>query len=348
MAKDESFLHALDKILQSPFHLRVHKSLRLAVKSKTMVLLASMVEGRRDRTVHRRMAAIFDAKVFELVHAFFSRALRLAQKDSGPEGAGCGSDDSKERVDEIMHGAVSLQRVLSELSTVADYNSFGKDAMEQCRKSAKVAALDHVAVIEVLWKGRVEAVGFPLPPERHFLSSRTKAKFTRSVDLSTNEKRVKELLVAAPNFISEMTNVHGLALKSRLYSVIYKNLPLIKWCMYALVVLLNVNVAMATFGAAKLEKHPEKGYTSALAGYRGGVADGYWLSLCITWGLGLVNALGYVTIVSFLSITEVPIVIQKIDSFVEEALNDPSFREENYLDASVWAGWFAALTAVAM
>jgi len=93
---------------------------------------------------------------------------------------------------------------------------------QQRRANGGSVALDYVAVVEVMWQGRVEAVSFPLPVERDFLSDETRHRFLQNVNLSTAEKRVKGLIKAKDAFVTEMDGTHNIAVKSRIYWLLYR------------------------------------------------------------------------------------------------------------------------------
>jgi hypothetical protein len=63
---------------------------------------------------------------------------------------------------------------------------------EENVKDAKVSEL--IGYVEVRWNERTEPVCFVLPLDYRSLQDSTKLKFTDSVDLSTTEKRMKELV----------------------------------------------------------------------------------------------------------------------------------------------------------
>ena len=75
----------------------------------------------------------------------------------------------------------------------------------------------------------MEAVSFPLPDEMKYLSNATKRHFLAHCDLSTAEKRVKQLLSASPVFITEMTESYEIGERSPLYKFLYHNITTIKW-----------------------------------------------------------------------------------------------------------------------
>ena len=100
--------------------------------------------------------------------------------------------------------------------------------------------------------------------------------------MSTHEKRMKDLMKEAPQFMNEMQQIYKMSNRSRLYKYIHHNIVNIKWSMYALVVLLNINVVMASYG-----KGQPYGYRSAWTGLMEGLEDSsYFQSLVITWVLG--------------------------------------------------------------
>lgn len=62
--------------------------------------------------------------------------------------------------------------------------------------------------------------------------------------------------------------------------------------------------------------------------------------------LGVINLCGYVVIVSFLAMTEVPITIKKIDEDVETALSDPEVDEGSFRDLSAFNAWTVTLVRI--
>jgi hypothetical protein len=157
--------------------------------------------------------------------------------------------------------------------------------------------------------------------------------------MSTHEKRMKDLMKEAPQFMNEMQQIYKMSNRSRLYKYIHHNIVNIKWSMYALVVLLNINVVMASYG-----KGQPYGYRSAWTGLMEGLEDSsYFQSLVITWVLGVINLLGYVVIVTFLAVTEVPIIISRLDEDVQKKVEDLSFPESHYRDLNAFTWWGVTL-----
>lgn len=70
IVKDDSFLASLDTILQSPFHTRISRRLRMGVKMKSLEVLRSVLEGRPDRYVHAVIVENFEPAVFEIFQAY--------------------------------------------------------------------------------------------------------------------------------------------------------------------------------------------------------------------------------------------------------------------------------------
>ena len=101
-------------------------------------------------------------------------------------------------------------------------------------------------------------------------------------------------------------------------------------------VLLNLNVLMSVYG----DKHPDKGYHSLERGV--GDNQSAHFSWVISWVLAVINVLGYVFIVVFLGVTEIPIVIRQTDEYVEEQkilIRD----KRRYYDYGAFKWWFVTL-----
>ena len=99
-------------------------------------------------------------------------------------------------------------------------------------------------MVEVAWKGRTRRVYFPYPPEMRHLTSKTKAAFANQVRLDTTEKRLLLLQQRQDLFVAEAEWLQEVAETSRYYSAVGAHFDGIKSLMYALVVLLNLNVLM--------------------------------------------------------------------------------------------------------
>jgi hypothetical protein len=105
---------------------------------------------------------------------------------------------------------------------------------------------------------RVELVTFPLPPEVKYLSDELKEKFRNTCDLSTAEKRCKQLLKAAPGFVQEMVQVHELAQRFPFYAYMQRECLCIE-CMHEYVamaapfqnVLVNISLASICFSLSE-------------------------------------------------------------------------------------------------
>ena len=328
LSKDEGFLNSLDKVLQSGFHARNNKLLVLQVKSKAILAICAMLEGRKDRIVQERLMRVFEPAAFEIFHGYLIKML---------EENNVGSTLTKpvstmslqatvcaETYDAIVH----LEHVLRELTASSTVFKKTLAALVVERPPSDRAILNRVAEIEFSWNGRIEKLTFPLPHEVLYLSDDTKTRFLDTCDLSTPEQRTKMLLNLAPIFVYEMVRVSSLATSYPFYTFIHKNLVSIKWTMYAIVVMLNLNVMMATHGAGKL-----KGYVSAADGALDPV---YRLSLAITYVLGIVNLMGYCIIVWFLSLTEIPSATQAIEEHAKKCIADPKCHKYTKLSAFKW------------
>ena len=221
-------------------------------------------------------------------------------------------------------------------------------------------------------------VAFPVPKDADFLTHKSREEFLNAADLSTSEKRMKQLLVEAPIFMAEMQQVltEALAVRSpsldfkvaalpfhnpsalalsfsfswlvfffwqiyllsqwsSTYKFIHHNIVNIKWSMYALVVMLNLNIVMASYGEGSKD-----GYKSIIDGLvDGNVQDKYRNSLYISAALATLNLIGYIIIVTFLAVTEVPIIIRQLDDYVQECLDSIDMKEADYRDLGAFT-WY--------
>jgi hypothetical protein len=81
-----------------------------------------------------------------------------------------------------------------------------------------------------------------------------------------------------------------------------------------------------------------------VSGFIGGnVQDKYYNSLIVSLILATCNLLGYIVIVSFLAVTEVPIIIRQMDDYVDECLDSISMKESEYRDAGAFTWWMVTL-----
>jgi len=339
-------LVAIKNIIPSTFtesnkERRVDRRLRMKVKAKAVAFLAAALEGRKDKDVHEVLAEQVEWHMLITFSGVITRYIhKVNARTDMPE------EKRQELAGEAVEGLVALQNIQTELRLIPSFRDSAKDLDLGESSDVKAQATDkrvmrsRVGSVEVFWNGHIEYVSFPLPQETEFLSSTSKQRFMEIVDLSTAEKRVKELIKEAPHFIAEMKQVFSLARSSKLYEFMHHNLTSIKMLQYALVILLNLNVIMASYGQDLSERH---GYDSAAEASVGteDIRSRYRNSLYLTWALGIPNFVGYFFIMGFLGITEVPIIIRQIDDRIEhykmEVLDDPDTPTRNP-DAWTWWG----------
>jgi hypothetical protein len=138
----------------------------------------------------------------------------------------------------------------------------------------------------------------------------------------------------------------------------------IKKIQYGLVLLLNLNIAMITYGefregdeepsgdegrrldAETVDDLAARGYASPFDIVMGfaPISRKYYQSFMLTLCLGIPNLIGYVVVLFFLLLTQIPIVIRKIDNDVEEqaelALEGVDLI---YRNPGAWSVWFGTL-----
>ena len=87
---------------------------------------------------------------------------------------------------------------------------------------------EEVETVEILWEHRIETVSFPLPRDAPYLTAKTKQDFLMKADLTSSEKRMKQLLEQSPIFEAEMRQIHLLCEWSSIYAFINNNIVTIK------------------------------------------------------------------------------------------------------------------------
>ena len=159
------------------------------------------------------------------------------------------------------------------------------------KRSAPKKEQPLLARIEIAWRGRVEAMVFPLPQKAPYLPHSWVANFMLEVDLTAAETRTGELITAVPVLIANMHHVYSCSQKSNLYTFLHHNVTSIKLVMYSFVVLLNLNVLMSPQSIS----HPAESVLNLLEG-TSSLARHEVIGLGITLFLGCVNFLGYFVI----------------------------------------------------
>jgi hypothetical protein len=176
------------------------------------------------------------------VHSFFTRSLVSLSDDL--EGDVYWMEERRQM---ILAGSTSLRKVSFELNLLPGFKAFSLQFLRDQRLKHKLAVYDLIDEIEVNHNGLIEVVYFPIPKEIGYLNAFEQDKFLNKVSFDTAEVRMKELMVAAPRFVSEMVERYKLAQRFLLYRILSQNIAPIKWLIYGLVVLLNINVMMAGY-----------------------------------------------------------------------------------------------------
>ena len=253
--------------------------------------------------------------------------------------------DTYEEIESVAFEALtSLSNLYAELRQIQYFDTkYYLIEKEKSKNELHGDLMDsNVCKVEILWNDRIESVSFTKPKDAAYLTSMTKAQFILNADLSTNEKRMKDLMKEAPLFMDEMAQIYKLSNRSWLYKYIHHNIINIKWSMYALVVLLNINVVMASYGRKGRAK--DFGYRSAWEAMTEGLnEDAFFGSLIITWVLGMINLIGYIVIVTFLAVTEVPVIISRQDEDVQEKIDDVTVLESSYRNIGAFTWWGVTL-----
>ena len=275
-------IEACKQIIPSQFHSRCSKEGRLRVQGRAVKLLAACLEGRTDSACHLELATLVEPDMIRAIRqTVVKRYMEIETDASGNRRGGfvlsragmnrseddedelAGDVAKRQALDDAVAVLVDIQSVSNELATTAEFvanDSFETSALQRESAKMKAARLQHskdmefvkdkIGTVEIFWNGRTESVSFPLPLTHRCLQSSSRAAFLNSVDLSTTEKRMKELVMKSDDFFGEMQHLYELEEKSlhinlfgsdfNAYKVLKANLPQFKRYVYFLNVFLNM------------------------------------------------------------------------------------------------------------
>jgi hypothetical protein len=115
----------------------------------------------------------------------------------------------------------SVKCILNELNLVPEFKAKSQAVQKKKKKTSKDLMETGIKVVEVQWHDRIERVAFPAPMDAKFLTHKSKTDFIVAADLSTAEKRMKQLLAEAPVFMAEMQQIYTLSQWSSTYAFIH-------------------------------------------------------------------------------------------------------------------------------
>lgn len=310
------FFTSVDRVMHSRFDARVSASARLGANAAAVELLAACLEGRTDTAVHNIIAVeLLPLGLDEVRH-------QLCSLHSAAVQGALPKEECEEAIEVALLGLVSLTSVYDKMRAVP---SFYKQLTHLTAKRHKLHGLDamdsEVGQVEVNWNGTIEVVSFRNPPERVYLSTATKQKFEDSVDLRTAGKRTAALLANTHAFIFEMRQISFLCNTRPIYRQLYPFAGLLRWVVYALACVLNLNLLMSTVGSGKGDRFREERKVGKNN-----------LSNSITYVVGLAVLVGYCVLVCFFSVSEIPLLIHKTDANAKLLLSNPLVKKSAYRD----------------
>ena len=209
-----------------------------------------------------------------------------------------------------------------------------KAALQEKRKKLEAAApkVDpDVRSVEVFWNGKCVKTYFTLPKEWHCFSSLAKQTFEDGADLSNAESRMKCLIDLSEDLYEEMRYQYYLSHRS-IYRFFTKYYFSFKSTLYAVVILLNLNVMFSTFDSLEntsifddLGKTltPSENITSALA---------------------LVILAGYSSIVVYNGLSYAPLCISRSKRQQRDLRKAGKANSESSCDIWVVFWWIALLS----
>lgn len=114
----------------------------------------------------------------------------------------------------------SVKAILMELDLVLEFNDKFHDVQRRKKTLSKDLINSDIEVVDIHWRNRIERIVFPLPRDAAYLTHKSKSDFILNSDLSTAEKRMKQLLAEAPVFMAEMQQIYILSQWSKIYAFI--------------------------------------------------------------------------------------------------------------------------------
>lgn len=222
-------VEACKQILPSQLHARCSKESRLRFQGSAVKLLAACLEGRTDLVCHLELAGLIEPDMIRS----FRQALVKRHEEIETESSRTGrrsfaltgtvavedlfktediskpnADEEKRRcLDDVVAVLVDLQSVTHELESIDAFitnDPFHSPALQRDPQKMKESRVQHlqdmqfvndkIGKVEIFWNGRTESVCFPLPLTHRCLQASSRQAFLNSVDLSTTEKRMKELV----------------------------------------------------------------------------------------------------------------------------------------------------------
>ena len=276
------------QIIPSPFSKTYSKDTKLRFQGCAVKFLAACLEGRRDSRCHDTLAELVEADMIrvcrqtiikryeneknrtmrrqsQIISPRLSMTQNLLLNFSDESDATKFEEEKRMRLDDAIGILVDLQSVTHELESTVEFlkrDHLQAPALQRESKRLKIERFenakaldfvkDKIGTVEIFWNGRTESVCFPLPLTHRCLQASTKMDFLHGVDLSTTEKRMKELIVKAEDFFGEMKHLYQLEEKSpqftiygihfNAYKFLKANLPEFKRYVYFFNVVLNVTV----------------------------------------------------------------------------------------------------------
>jgi hypothetical protein len=228
--------------------------------------LSSSLEGRNDDTIHFYLDRKLEKTSLEAFKTKLEIAIREITRRTKHEGR-LATLDEKCRLNTKQTALVAVTTILidlgHDLSTLnneeksfnsIDFLLHGSDNKSSNGSSNRSFGSHEkyvappsplIGVVEVAWRGQIERACFPIPFEVKYLPAETKKHFLDTVDMSSSEKRMSNLIKKSYYFIAEMNLIYNKAESSPLFLRLHTSLPSLKMANYGMIVALNTNILLA-------------------------------------------------------------------------------------------------------
>jgi len=233
----------------SQFECLTKPEMGYGIKVKAFTLLSACLEGRSDLIVEKRLAAKFELSFYNSTVIQLHSIIK--ELETGISTVTTQSDTSKDKdrtknyvdqseikvfdVESLVQCAACLFYLRDKISQLVEFRSICAPPKESDRSQVELYVAykelkKRLGYIEVNWMNRIEILYYPMPTEAESLPLTTMLEFEGTVNLESQDARVKGIMDASVGFMDEMKVLDGLksywmyrVIKANLVSIQYSN-----------------------------------------------------------------------------------------------------------------------------
>mmetsp|Transcript_33644 Transcript_33644/g.42362 ORF Transcript_33644/g.42362 Transcript_33644/m.42362 type:complete len:686 (-) Transcript_33644:267-2324(-) len=219
-------------------------------KAKALLVFESCMEGRDDIKVQRVLAQKLEPRLLDSAMVGLAKSLdELEAEEKSVKSDGNSEFEDIDKLNEFIRqnvdeASISLFAVRQRL---VKFPEFGEEERSSRMKAVKEKLESRLASVEIQWQDRIERVLFPLPPEAQSLTAATKEAFEETVDLDTQDMRLKQFMAARKGMLDEMRVLYNLR-NAKVYTRIKDNYRHLIQFNFFTAVVLNLLVLLSLEG----------------------------------------------------------------------------------------------------